>query len=185
MRRNVFPLRGWPSCTTCFTSICKLRRHVATHPPHAPPARLRGHDAVSPENPRTPRRSLGTIVWRESLRVFTPHEKETDEPVRPCPGAMAPPVAMFPWLPGHARTAVRLCSPIPCAVGALHGVSPPPTHGGLRPGNGARSAARTLRIFFRTDSATPRIIPASWNPSTPPCLLTDPRQAYDGTHFGR
>ena len=118
--------------------VCKLRRHVATHPLHAPPARLRGHDAVSPENPRTLRRSLGTIVWRESLRVFTPHEKETDEPVRPCPGAMAPPVAVFPWLPGHARTAVRLCSPIPCAVGVLHGVSPQPTHGGLQPGNGAR-----------------------------------------------
>ena len=48
------------------------------------------------------------------------------------------------------RTRFRLCFPIARAVGALHGVSPPPTHGGLRPGNGARSAARTLRIFFRT-----------------------------------
>ena len=48
------------------------------------------------------------------------------------------------------RTRFRLCFPIARAVGALHGVSPPPTHGGLRPGNGARSAARTLRIFFWT-----------------------------------
>lgn len=48
------------------------------------------------------------------------------------------------------RTRFRQCFPIARAVGALHGVSPPPTHGGLRPGNGARSAARALRIFFWT-----------------------------------
>lgn len=53
------------------------------------------------------------------------------------------------------RTRFRLCFPIARAVGALHGVSPPPTRGGLRPGNGARSAARALRIFFRTVRLTP------------------------------
>lgn len=60
---------------------------------------LKGHDAAPLENSRTPKQSLGTIMWRESLQVFTPQEKETDEPVRPCPGAMAPPVAVFSWLP--------------------------------------------------------------------------------------
>lgn len=84
--------------------------------------------------------------------------------------------------PGHVRTAVRLCSPIPRAAGALHGVSPPPTHGGLRPGNGARSAARTLRIFFWTVRL--RRIDHT-GVMEPVNAMPRPygRAAYDGTHF--
>ena len=82
------------------------------------------------------------------------------------------------------RTRFRLCFPIARAVGALHGVSPPPTHGGLRPGNGARSAARTLRIFFRTVRL--RRIDHT-GVMEPVNAMPRPygRAAYDGTHFGR
>ena len=81
-------------------------------------------------------------------------------------------------------TRFRLCFPIARAVGALHGVSPPPTHGGLRPGNGARSAARTLRIFFRTVRLTPNDHTGVMEPVN---AMPRPygRAAYDGTHFGR
>lgn len=82
------------------------------------------------------------------------------------------------------RTRFRLCFPIARAVGALHGVSPPPTHGGLRPGNGARSAARTLRIFFWTVRL--RRIDHT-GVMEPVNAMPRPygRAAYDGTHFGR
>ena len=82
------------------------------------------------------------------------------------------------------RTRFRQCFPIARAVGALHGVSPPPTHGGLRPGNGARSAARTLRIFFRTVRLTPNDHTGVMEPVN---AMPRPygRAAYDGTHFGR
>lgn len=82
------------------------------------------------------------------------------------------------------RTRFRLCFPIARAIGALHGVSPPPTHGGLRPGNGARSAARTLRIFFWTVRL--RRIDHT-GVMEPVNAMPRPygRAAYDGTHFGR
>ena len=83
------------------------------------------------------------------------------------------------------RTRFRLCFPIARAVGALHGVSPPPTHGGLQPGNGARSAARTLRIFFWTV----RLRRIDHTGVAPPVNVAAPpagsRPSYDWNRFGR
>ena len=83
------------------------------------------------------------------------------------------------------RTRFRLCFPIARAVGALHGVSPPPTHGGLRPGNGARSAARILRIFFWTV----RLRRIDHTGVAPPVNVAAPpagsRPSYDWNRFGR
>ena len=65
------------------------------------------------------------------------------------------------------RTRFRLCFPIARAVGALHGVSPPPTHGGLRPGTELAQPLAPFEFSFGPSGYAGLIIPASWNPSTP------------------
>lgn len=87
--------------------------------------------------------------------------------MRPCPGAMAPPVAVFSWLPDMFALRSGCVLPFRAPLARSTGCRlRPPTVGFGRETELAQPLA-PFEFSFGPSGYAGLIIPASWNPSTP------------------